>query len=304
MQTILGEESPTRSACAIDCRKPAMRSAVGWGALSDEIGSTTSFGRRSRTFSLRRRRHRHGSRYRCFRQSGGTSKRCRGNLASGGPAREPPRRPRAPSRPRLHACGRSGGWGEWRGQTTTIAKLAALLQREGSSVLLGAADSFRAAADNQLRAWADRIGADIVGGQPGADPASIAYDAYRAAKARHAGVVIVDTAGRLQSKANLMDELSKVARVLEREAGSIDEVLLVIDGTTGQERHSPGTSFLGGRRRYGYRHDEAGRHRAGRRGHRYRTGDGHSGEAHRPWRRVGGSRSIRAGRVRCRIAGS
>ena len=129
------------------------------------------------------------------------------------------------------------------GKTTTIAKLAARLQREGSSVLLGAADTFRAAADDQLRAWADRIGVDIVGGQPGADPASIAYDAYRAAKARHAGVVIVDTAGRLQSKANLMDELSKVARVLEREAGSIDEVLLVIDGTTGQNATAQARRF-------------------------------------------------------------
>lgn len=129
------------------------------------------------------------------------------------------------------------------GKTTTIAKLAARLQREGSSVLLGAADTFRAAADDQLRAWADRIGADIVGGQPGADPASIAYDAYTAAKARHAGVVIVDTAGRLQSKANLMDELSKVARVLEREAGSIDEVLLVIDGTTGQNATAQARHF-------------------------------------------------------------
>ena len=110
-------------------------------------------------------------------------------------------------------------------------------------MLLGAAGTFRAAADDQLREWAHRIGADIVGGQPGADPASIAYDAYQAAKARETAVVIVDTAGRLQSKANLMDELSKVARVLEREAGSIDEVLLVIDGTTGQNATAQARRF-------------------------------------------------------------
>jgi fused signal recognition particle receptor len=120
------------------------------------------------------------------------------------------------------------------GKTTSIAKLAAYLQKQGTTVLLGAADTFRAAADQQLRTWADRVGVDIVGGQAGADPASVAFDAYAAAQARGADAVIVDTAGRLQSKSNLMDELSKVARVLAREAGSLDEVLLVIDGTTGQ----------------------------------------------------------------------
>ena len=120
------------------------------------------------------------------------------------------------------------------GKTTTIAKLAQQLNTPESPVLLGAADTFRAAAADQLKTWADRIGVDIVTGQSGADPASVAYDSYHAAKARGAGIVMVDTAGRLHSKSNLMDELGKVARVLRREAGQIDEVLLVLDGTTGQ----------------------------------------------------------------------
>ena len=120
------------------------------------------------------------------------------------------------------------------GKTTSIAKLAARLESDGSSALLGAADTFRAAADAQLRTWADRVGVEIVGGQSGADPAAVAFDAYQAARARHRDVVIVDTAGRLHSKHNLMQELGKIVRVLEREAGSVDEVLLVLDATTGQ----------------------------------------------------------------------
>ncbi len=120
------------------------------------------------------------------------------------------------------------------GKTTTIAKLAHLLGAGGRTVLLGGADTFRAAADVQLRTWGDRLGIDVVLGQPGADAAAVAFDAYEAARARGADTVIVDTAGRLQSKANLMAELGKVGRVLERAAGRIDEVLLVLDGTTGQ----------------------------------------------------------------------
>lgn len=129
------------------------------------------------------------------------------------------------------------------GKTTTIAKLAARLQDSGKEVLLGAADTFRAAAGGQLRTWADRIGADVVGGQSGADPASVAYDAYHAAKARGATVLIVDTAGRLHSKSNLMDELAKIARVLRREAEDVDEVLLVLDGTTGQNAIGQARAF-------------------------------------------------------------
>lgn len=129
------------------------------------------------------------------------------------------------------------------GKTTSIAKLAWQLQRQGSSVILGAADTYRAAADEQLRTWADRVGVDIVTGRQGADPASVAFDAQATAAQRGSDVVIVDTAGRLHSKTNLMDELGKVARVLRREAGHIDEVLLVLDGTTGQNGIAQARSF-------------------------------------------------------------
>jgi fused signal recognition particle receptor len=120
------------------------------------------------------------------------------------------------------------------GKTTTIAKLAASLADQGKRALLGAADTFRAAADMQLRAWAERVGVEVVSGQDGADPASVAFSAYEAARARGADVVIVDTAGRLQSKRNLMQELEKIVRVLGREADGVDEVLLVLDATNGQ----------------------------------------------------------------------
>lgn len=120
------------------------------------------------------------------------------------------------------------------GKTTSIAKLAKRFADEGVIPLLGSADTFRAAADTQLRVWADRVGVEVVGGRSGADPAAVAYDAFQAARARGAGVVIIDTAGRLQSKEHLMAELGKIRRVLEREAGGIDEVLLVLDATLGQ----------------------------------------------------------------------
>jgi fused signal recognition particle receptor len=120
------------------------------------------------------------------------------------------------------------------GKTTSIAKISNDLVASGSTVVLGAADTFRAAADKQLRTWGDRVGVPVVTGSQGADPASVAYEAYKRAKDDNADVLIVDTAGRLHSQKNLMEELSKVARVLEREAGTIDEVLLVLDGTTGQ----------------------------------------------------------------------
>jgi len=120
------------------------------------------------------------------------------------------------------------------GKTTSIAKIANRLAGSGSRVVLGAADTFRAAADQQLRTWGDRVGVPVVTGPQGSDPASVAFDAYTRAKDDGADVLIVDTAGRLHSQKNLMEELAKVARVLEREAGSIDEVLLVLDGTTGQ----------------------------------------------------------------------
>jgi fused signal recognition particle receptor len=120
------------------------------------------------------------------------------------------------------------------GKTTSIAKLARLMQVEGRVPLLGAADTFRAAAEAQLRTWGDRLGVDVVGGQEGADPAAVAFDAVAAARSRGRDVVFVDTAGRLQSKHNLMAELTKIRRVLERDADPVDEVLLVLDATAGQ----------------------------------------------------------------------
>ena len=129
------------------------------------------------------------------------------------------------------------------GKTTSIAKIAGLLGERDQTAVLGAADTFRAAADEQLRTWADRVGVDVVSGEPGSDPAAVAYDAYRTAADSGADVVLVDTAGRLHSKTNLMDELGKVARVLRREAGEIGEVLLVLDGTTGQNGIGQARSF-------------------------------------------------------------
>jgi len=121
------------------------------------------------------------------------------------------------------------------GKTTTIAKLARHLQREGQSVLLAAADTFRAAAIDQLRVWADRLDVPVVAHAPGADPGAVVFDAVDAAAARHIDVVIADTAGRLHTKRDLMDELVKVRRVIDRRLpGSRPDVLLVLDATTGQ----------------------------------------------------------------------
>ena len=121
------------------------------------------------------------------------------------------------------------------GKTTTIGKLAQKLRQHDRSVILGAADTFRAAAEEQLEIWAKRAEADFVGSVRGADPAAVAYDAVEAAEARGRAVVIVDTAGRLHTQTNLMDELSKVRRVIAgRLEGAPHETLLVVDATTGQ----------------------------------------------------------------------
>ena len=121
------------------------------------------------------------------------------------------------------------------GKTTTIGKLAHNLRQQGKSVLLCAADTFRAAAADQLEIWAERSGAQIVRQHEGADPASVVFDGISAAKARGADVILCDTAGRLHNKANLMNELGKIARIIDRELPDADkEVLLVLDGTTGQ----------------------------------------------------------------------
>ena len=121
------------------------------------------------------------------------------------------------------------------GKTTTIGKLAAKYQNEGKKVLLVAADTFRAAAADQLEIWAGRSGADIVRQNEGADPAAVVFDGIRAAKARNADIILIDTAGRLHNKQNLMNELNKISRIVERELPEASrEVLLVLDGTTGQ----------------------------------------------------------------------
>ncbi|RKS77340.1 fused signal recognition particle receptor [Motilibacter peucedani] len=119
------------------------------------------------------------------------------------------------------------------GKTTTVGKLARVLVSEDRDVVLGAADTFRAAAADQLTTWGDRVGVPTVRGPEGGDPASVAFDALKAGTEAEADVVLVDTAGRLQNKVGLMDELGKVKRVLER-GGPVDEVLLVLDATTGQ----------------------------------------------------------------------
>jgi fused signal recognition particle receptor len=121
------------------------------------------------------------------------------------------------------------------GKPTTIGKLAHRLREHERSVIVAAADTFRAAADEQLEIWAQRAGADFVGAQRGADPAAVAYDAIQAAQARGRDVVIVDTAGRLHTQTNLMEELAKIRRVIEsRLEGAPHETLLVVDATTGQ----------------------------------------------------------------------
>lgn len=130
------------------------------------------------------------------------------------------------------------------GKTTTIGKLAGKLKSQGKKVVLAAADTFRAAAGEQLREWANRADADMIGGQEGADPAAVIYDAVAAAKARHADVLLCDTAGRLHNKKNLMEELKKINRVLEREyPEAYRETLVVLDATTGQNALSQAKEF-------------------------------------------------------------
>ncbi len=130
------------------------------------------------------------------------------------------------------------------GKTTSVGKLAGKLKAQGKKVILAAADTFRAAAGEQLTGWASRAGVEIIGGQPGADPASVVYDAVAAAKARNADVLLCDTAGRLHNKKNLMEELKKIYRVLEREyPEAYLETLVVLDGTTGQNALAQARQF-------------------------------------------------------------
>lgn len=130
------------------------------------------------------------------------------------------------------------------GKTTTIGKLAGKIRGEGKKVVIAAADTFRAAAGEQLKEWADRANAEFIGGQEGSDPAAVVYDAIAAAKARKADVLLCDTAGRLHNKKNLMEELKKINRVIEREyADAYRETLVVLDGTTGQNALSQAKQF-------------------------------------------------------------
>ncbi len=131
------------------------------------------------------------------------------------------------------------------GKTTTIGKLAAQLTGEGKKVLLAAGDTFRAAAGEQLNIWADRSGAEIVRHEEGSDPAAVVYDSICAAKARGTDVIIIDTAGRLHNKANLMNELSKMRRIIDRELPDASvETLMVLDATTGQNGLIQAKEFL------------------------------------------------------------
>ena len=130
------------------------------------------------------------------------------------------------------------------GKTTTVAKLAAWLKAQRGSVIVAAADTFRAAAIEQLGVWCDRVGVDMIKQGQGSDPAAVAFDAVRAAVARKAGAVVIDTAGRLQTKVNLMEELKKIARVIGRELpGAPHETFLVLDATTGQNALSQAKIF-------------------------------------------------------------
>lgn len=132
------------------------------------------------------------------------------------------------------------------GKTTSIGKLAGTYQARGKKVLIAAADTFRAAAVDQLKVWADRAGVDLITGAEGADPASVVFDALQAAKARHTEILLVDTAGRLHNKKNLMAELAKIDRVITREyPDCIRENLVVLDGTTGQNALSQAREFAG-----------------------------------------------------------
>ncbi len=131
------------------------------------------------------------------------------------------------------------------GKTTSIAKLAHRFKQQDKRVILAAADTFRAAAIDQLEIWANRAGVEIIKQREGADPAAVVYDALQAAKSRGADIVIADTAGRLHTRTNLMEELKKIGRVIERELGrKADEVLLALDATTGQNAVSQAKEFM------------------------------------------------------------
>lgn len=130
------------------------------------------------------------------------------------------------------------------GKTTSIGKIAYQLKDQGYKVILGAADTFRAAASDQLKIWGERVGCDVIAHQEGADPAAVVFDAIAAAKSRKCDVLLIDTAGRLQNKVNLMNELKKIHKIINREApDSLRDVLLVLDATTGQNALNQASVF-------------------------------------------------------------
>ncbi len=149
-------------------------------------------------------------------------------------------RPAAPGQPAVVLVVGVNGTGK----TTTIGKLAARYRREGRTVLLAAADTFRAAAIEQLQAWAGRAGAGVIAHAPGADPGAVVYDTLDAAVARGVDVVVVDTAGRLHTKSSLMDELAKIRRIVDKRLpGAMPETLFVLDATTGQNGLAQARAF-------------------------------------------------------------
>ena len=187
------------------------------------------------------------------------------------------------------------------GKTTTIGKLAHKLREHDRSVLLGAADTWRAAAEEQLEIWAQRAEADFVGAAQGADPASVAYDAVEAARARGKDVAIVDTAGRLHTQSNLMEELAKVRRVIEgRLEGAPHETLLVVDATTGQNGLQQARLFGESVGVTGVVADEARRLRQGRDRRRDRLRARAAGEADRRRRGPRRPAPVRPARLRPR----
>ncbi len=190
------------------------------------------------------------------------------------------------------------------GKTTTAAKLAAREKEAGRRVLLAAADTFRAGAIEQLQTWADRLGVPVIRHSEGADPSAVLFDALAAAKARQVQSLIVDTAGRLHTKKNLMEELAKMRRIAVREVpGAPHRTLLVLDATTGVNGLDAGAPVRGGRGRGWRRADEARRERA----RRHRAGDlpgaQAAGALRRRRRERRGSGSVRPVRVRPRAAG-
>ncbi len=185
------------------------------------------------------------------------------------------------------------------GKTTTTGKIARVLVADGRSVVLGAADTFRAAAADQLQTWGERVGARTVRGPEAGDPASVAYDAVKEGIAEGADVVLIDTAGRLHTKTGLMDELGKVKRVVEKH-GPLDEVILVLDATTGQNGLVQARVFAEVVDVTGIASDQAGRHGEGRHRDRRPAGAGCPGQAGRPGRGPGRPGTLRARGVRGR----